>query len=212
MTTTTSSRNATGLAAAASAASRRSATGAGPEAPRARALRARPRARTGRRRTVRSRPRRRRRCGSTSGRAGPTPSRRGPRTRGSPSPPSPPRAAGCRAGREGVIEQAVGDEAVAPRVPEVVPEREPVVEKDACAGRRGRRGRCPAVHPREERGEPGGHARRGHRLTREGRRSAHQSGRYRCAQLPAPVLALVRRPRAPRTTALPPRRRRRGCR
>ena len=54
----------------------------------------------------------------------------------------------AESGRERVVEQAVGDEAVAARVPEVVPEGEAVVQEQRRAGRRAPRDRFPAAPPR----------------------------------------------------------------
>ena len=52
--------------------------------------------------------------------------------------------------RERVVQKAVGDEAVAPRVPEVVPDPEPVDARRGSSGTGARRSRCPAGRTRRE--------------------------------------------------------------
>ena len=178
-TTSTRSRNATGLAAAVSAASpakrhgcrawsaqSASSASAAPSANGKAAERTIP-------------PRRPQTYGSTSGRAGPTRAdedgegkrrRRDGRDREQPDP---------ERRRERVVQQAVRDEAVAARVPEVVPEGEPVVEEHRplvdVRGEVGSRRSGPDEHRRERRGD----ARREDRLTLEGCGPGHRQRRYR---------------------------------
>ena len=47
--------------------------------------------------------------------------------------------------RQRVVEDAVGDELVAPRVPAVVPQPEAVAGEQTCVDKRGQRSRCPAA-------------------------------------------------------------------
>ena len=74
---------------------------------------------------------------------------------------------------ERVVEQAVRDEAVAARVPEVVPELEAVVQEQCALVRVRREVAAGRAEPRERCGEQRGCGRRGQRFEREWRRLQH---------------------------------------
>ena len=81
--------------------------------------------------------------------------------------------------RERVVEQAVGDEAVAPRVPEVVPEREAVLEEDRPLVHVGGEIGTGRHQPDEERGhERRGAARRDCLPGQRGRAQGHAFERH----------------------------------
>ena len=156
---------------------------------RGRAARGRRRARTGRPPRGRSRPRARRTSGSKAGRPAPT-------ARQTSSVKAQRRGADRREGqrldpehhRQRVVDEAVGDERVAPGVPEVVPEHEAVVQRGASAGRRAQRGRRRVGRPRgapprscRRRGGHGRLAREDAAVARDHRGSLRSAGDRRAA-------------------------------